>query len=60
MNENLFDLQSEEVVDKTILTKVLIENYRNIKSLEITPSEHGFILEGKNGVGKTNVLEAIL
>lgn len=42
------------------LTRIVIENYRNIAYLEIEPSEKGFILEGKNGVGKTNVLEAIL
>ena len=42
-----------------ILRNISIANYRNIEQADLTFSENlnGFI--GKNGVGKTNVLDAI-
>ena len=53
------DLFENDFRKQILLTKIVIENYRNIPYLEIRPKENGLVLEGKNGVGKSNVLEAI-
>lgn len=40
--------------------KIVIDEYKNLKQLTIpVPASHRMILLGKNGVGKTNTLEAI-
>ena len=41
------------------LKRVIIENYRNIKYKQVTFDEKGLVLSGKNGLGKTNIIEAI-
>lgn len=41
------------------ITKIEITNYRSIKYLELNPTELGAVLKGKNGVGKTSVIEAL-
>ena len=39
--------------------KINIENYKNIGILEIQCDGKNFVLRGKNGVGKTAVIEAV-
>lgn len=41
------------------ITKVYIENYKSIKSLEFTPSEYLNVFIGENSVGKSNIFDAI-
>ena len=41
------------------ITKLRLFNYRNIKELEIYPSGGTSLFSGRNGQGKTNLLEAI-
>ncbi len=41
------------------ITKVHIENYKSIKSLEFTPSEYLNVFIGENSVGKSNIFDAI-
>jgi len=41
------------------LTKLRLFQYRNIKELEIVPSEGTTLFIGRNGQGKTNLLEAM-
>ena len=41
------------------LTRLRLYQYRNIQDLEIDPSEGTTLFVGKNGQGKTNILEAI-
>ncbi len=41
------------------VTKVNINNYRNIPSAEIFPSDGVNVIFGKNAQGKTNILEAV-
>lgn len=47
MNENL------------AITKLRLSNYRNHKFLQITPNKNIILISGKNGSGKTNILESI-
>lgn len=49
----------ETEVKKPILKKITLQNYRNIDYKVITVGEKGLILQGKNGVGKTNIIEGI-
>lgn len=42
-----------------LLRRITVENYRNIASAELYPSEQLTVLYGLNGQGKTNLLEAI-
>lgn len=42
-----------------ILKKLLIENYRNIKTIEIIPDERINVIYGENAQGKTNIIESI-
>jgi DNA repair exonuclease SbcCD ATPase subunit len=58
------DLFDTQLVDenKSVglpLKRVVIENYRNIKYKEVIFEEDGIVLTGRNGLGKTNVIEAI-
>ncbi|MFA5433602.1 MAG: AAA family ATPase [Candidatus Paceibacterota bacterium] len=57
------DLFDEEIAIKEIsnlpINKVVIQNYRNIDYKEYVLNGANLLLEGKNGIGKTNVLEAI-
>lgn len=41
------------------VVKINLENYRNFVLLELDFSPHGSIVTGKNGSGKTNLLESI-
>jgi DNA repair exonuclease SbcCD ATPase subunit len=58
---NLFDesLQKDEVVNFRKINKVIIQNYRNIPYKEIVLNGANIMLVGNNGVGKTNIIEAI-
>ena len=42
------------------ILKAIIENYKKIKMIEITPSGNVVILSGKNGQGKSSALDAII
>ena len=42
-----------------ILTSITIENYRNIATAELYPGREMTVLYGRNGQGKTNLLEAV-
>ena len=46
-------------MSRPILTKIVLQNYRNFAYKEILVGENGLILQGKNGLGKTNVIEAV-
>ena len=41
------------------ITNLKLSNYRNHKSLQIKPDKNIILISGKNGSGKTNILEAI-
>ncbi|MFC1563892.1 DNA replication/repair protein RecF [candidate division KSB1 bacterium] len=41
------------------LKKILLENFRNYKNIELEFNSRGNLLFGKNGQGKTNLLEAV-
>ena len=43
-----------------MIQKIKITNFRNIKELETEVSSKGIIVEGPNGVGKTNFLNALI
>ncbi|WPY00884.1 DNA replication and repair protein RecF [Candidatus Trichorickettsia mobilis] len=43
----------------TYLQNLRLENYRNFQTLALESSNNPIILIGENGIGKTNVLEAI-
>lgn len=42
------------------INKVKIENFRNIKSLEFSVNSDATIVAGKNGIGKSNVVNALV
>jgi len=54
---DLFATVAEIEVKKPILKKITLQNYRNIAYREILVGEKGLILQGKNGLGKTNIIE---
>lgn len=56
METNLFDLTDER---KPVLKKVVLQNYRNIAYKEYLFNDRGAVFEGKNGIGKTNIIEAM-
>ena len=62
-NVNLFELKPEETAtnkDNSIkLKKVTLQNYRNVAYKEYVIDGNSVLLEGINGLGKTNVLEGI-
>lgn len=41
------------------IIKLITENVKGIKAIEITPDEHFQIISGKNGQGKSSVLDSI-
>jgi DNA replication and repair protein RecF len=41
------------------LLSLAVSNFRNLEQVEITPSPHTTIAVGRNGQGKTNLLEAL-
>ncbi len=41
------------------ITQLKLSNYRNHKFLQINPKKNIILISGKNGAGKTNVLESI-
>ncbi len=47
------------MVRKTYLNTIYLDNYRNFNSIKLDCSQDIVIIRGKNGVGKTNILEAI-
>ena len=42
-----------------VLTKIELTNFRNYKTYQFTPNEGLNIITGSNGIGKTNLVEAI-
>ena len=59
---NLFETEvTENVVKDTSikLSKVTLQNYRNVDYKEYVLDGNSVLLEGINGLGKTNVLEGI-
>ena len=42
-----------------LLCALSIRDFRNLERVELEPPEHGALLVGENGQGKTNLLEAI-
>ena len=60
--ENIFEMEtkSNAVKEPTIkLKKVTLQNYRNVEYKEYVLDGNSVLLEGINGLGKTNVLEGI-
>jgi hypothetical protein len=54
--------QGNEIMSEIFITKISVRNVRNIKNLDIVLSDRErkhLILTGKNGSGKTSVLEAM-
>ena len=45
--------------DNLRITQLKLSNYRNHKFLQINPTKNIILITGKNGAGKTNVLESI-
>ena len=45
--------------DNLRITKLKLSNYRNHKSLTIEPDKDIILISGRNGSGKTNILESI-
>ena len=41
------------------ITQLKLSNYRNHKFLQINPTKNIILITGRNGSGKTNVLESI-
>ena len=41
------------------ITQLKLSNYRNHKFLQINPTKNIILINGKNGAGKTNILESI-
>ena len=42
-----------------ILKQLSVENYRNIEAADFSPGRELTVICGKNGHGKTNLLEAV-
>ena len=55
---NLFEIEKNEQSSK-VLKKITLQNYRNHAFKEIHVGESGVIFKGMNGIGKTNIIEAI-
>lgn len=51
--------QTEYQVRSVILKRILLENFRNYKELDLSFHPKTNVILGKNGQGKTNLLEAI-
>ncbi|WCR57773.1 DNA replication/repair protein RecF [Wolbachia endosymbiont of Ctenocephalides felis wCfeJ] len=47
------------MVTHCYITKLRLHNFRNHSSFELDLSNNSVVITGKNGVGKTNILEAI-
>ncbi len=57
---NLFSQELEKpVVNTRKIKKISINNFRNIESKEYILNGDNILLQGENGIGKTNVLEAV-
>ena len=41
------------------ISKLKLNNYRNHKYVKIVPEKNIILISGKNGSGKTNILESI-
>ena len=41
------------------LSHIVLQNYRNLQYVDLSPSESMNVVFGKNGSGKTSLLEAI-
>jgi DNA replication and repair protein RecF len=45
----------------TIVSRLEVENFRNLESLRLLPAENGLtVIQGDNGAGKTSLLEALV
>ena len=44
---------------KNFINTLTIQNFRNHQTLEINTKDPSVIIYGKNGVGKTSILEAL-
>ena len=45
--------------NKLSITQLKLSNYRNHKFLQINPTKNIILITGRNGSGKTNILESI-
>ena len=50
---------SDNQAESNFIKSLFIENFRNHKSLEIQASKSSIVIHGKNGAGKTSILEAL-
>ena len=50
---------AEKKTDNNFIKSLHIQNFRNHEFLEITTKKPSIVIYGKNGVGKTSILEAI-
>ena len=57
--QDLFGIQLEQEIKRPILKKITLQNYKNIDYRVITVGENGIIFQGKNGLGKTNIIESV-
>ena len=46
-------------VPAVTISRIALRDFRNIVRVDLTPGEAGFALIGRNGEGKTNLLEAV-
>lgn len=53
------EITKEEWKGKTFLTEIKIDNFKIFNYLQFTVSEHFNIILGRNGLGKTSLLQAI-
>jgi DNA replication and repair protein RecF len=51
-------MHSENIV-KSKINRLTLHNFRNYRHLDFIPQSNHIIITGSNGVGKTNILEAI-
>ena len=51
--------EKKEWKGTSFLTKIKIENFKLFNHLEFTLSEHFNIILGRNGLGKTSILQAV-
>ena len=58
-NQTKVIIESQEVLQPIRVKQVMIQNYKSIDYKEYVLDGKSLFLKGKNGLGKTNVLEAI-
>lgn len=57
--QNFTEEHCQHNMRKLYLKKLQLKNYRNFENFKIDAGPHPIIIHGMNGVGKTNILEAI-